>query len=440
MKRNNGDLVEQALAWLEQGQRWVEKVVFSPDTTTQITVFVLSLIIAKAAIPAIIRGLNYLSKQTRVFWLSSIITRLEAIAFPLCALMLIWITAGFFKEADKPYALLRIAVSLLSVWVVIRFTSTYVGNRTLGRWISVLAWSIAALNVLGLLEPTMHQLDAIGITIGKTKVTMLLVIKGLLTFAGLVWGAMALSALSERRIHNMTTLTPSLRVLMIKITRTLLVITAFVLGLNALGIDLTSLAVLSGAIGVGIGFGLQKVVSNFISGIILLLDRSIKPGDVIHIGETYGWVNALGARCVSLITRDGKEHLIPNELLITERVENWSYSNRDIRIRIPVGISYESDPRKALELMIEVAQKNPRILKNQAINALVTGFGDSSVNLELRAWIDDPANGIGNITSDILLDIWDAFHTNGIQFPYPQMDIHIKKDSSLLVRKDTQEG
>jgi len=437
--RSNQDFLTQLFGTLEDVRQWGEKILFSPDSATQVTFFVLLLILAKAVQAPLNRGLQRLSQEVKLLWLSSIITRLEAIAFPLSAFIFLWITTSFFKETGQAYGLLKVALSLLSVWVVIRFTSTYVGNRTLARWIAVLAWGVAALNILDMLEPTMKQLDAIGLTIGTTKVTLLLVIKGLLTFAGLVWGAMALGAMSERRIHNMTTLTPSLRVLIIKITRTLLVILAFVLGLNSLGIDLTSLAVLSGAIGVGIGFGLQKVVSNFISGIILLLDRSIKPGDVINIGDTYGWVNTLGARCVSLITRDGKEHLIPNELLITERVENWSYSNFDIRIRIPVGVSYESDLRKALELMREAAESHPRILKNHPINTLVAGFGDSAVNLELRAWIDDPANGIGNITSDILLAIWDAFHANGIAFPYPQMDVHIKPDSSLGVRNISQE-
>lgn len=431
--KQNEDFLSQAMALLEQARQSVEALFFSPESAVQITVIVLVLMIARGLRGWMNQGILHLSGQARVSWLSSVITRLEAVTLPLMAFTLLWLMSGYFREANKPYALIKVAVSLLSVWVVIRFTSTYVGNRTLTRWIAVLAWCVAALNILGLLEPTMHQLDAIGVTVGQTKVTMLLIIKGLLTFAALLWGAVTLGGMTERRIHNMTTLTPSLRVLIIKVSRTLMVIIAFALGLNALGIDLTSLAVLSGAIGLGLGFGLQKVVSNFISGIILLLDRSIKPGDVIHIGDTYGWVNALGARYVSLITRDGKEHLIPNELLITERVENWSYSNCDIRIRIPVGISYDSDVRKALELMTQVAHEHPRILKNQAINALVIGFGESSVDLELRAWIDDPANGIGNISSELMLGIWDAFHAGGIAFPFRQTDIHIKPDSVIKV-------
>ncbi len=423
--------------FVEQARSWAESVFFTTDSAFQIMAIVITLIAGNALYAPLRNRLAQLANQVRPAWLSSFVHRFEAVIVPLVALTALWLISGYFKENDKPYGIMRIAVSLLSVWVVIRFTSSYVGNRRLARWIALLAWSVAALNIVGLLEPTMTRLDAVGLTFGQTHITLLLVIKGLLTFAALVWGALTLGSVSERHIHNMTNLTPSLRVLIIKMVRIVLAIFALTLGLNALGIDLTSLAVLSGAIGVGIGFGLQKVVSNFISGIILLLDRSIKPGDVIHIGETYGWVNTLGARCVSLITRDGKEHLIPNELLITERVENWSYSNSDIRIHIPVGVSYDSDLRKALALMQEIAQANPRILQDKPINSLVTGFADSAVNLELRAWINDPANGIGNVTSDILLAIWDSFHTNNIKFPYPQMDVHLREDSVLNLLKDS---
>lgn len=436
--KTQDDLLALALAWLQSAQGWAEKLFLSTDTALQAGVLLVTLLLAKAAAKPIALSLQRFSTETRFFWLASTIRRLDAIIFPLCALLLLWLVSGFFHEAKRAMPLLHVAVSLISVWVVVRFTSSYVGNKSLARWIALLAWGVAALNILGLLDPTMKQLGAIGLTVGKTKITLLLVIKGLLTFAGLMWGANAIGSLSERRIHNMTTLTPSLRVLIIKITRTLLVILAFVMGLNSIGIDLTSLAVLSGAIGVGIGFGLQKVVSNFISGIILLLDRSIKPGDVINIGNTYGWVNTLGARCVSVVTRDGKEHLIPNELLITERVENWSYSNNDVRIRIPLGIAYESDVRKAMALMLDAAAKNPRILKKPEPNVLLASFGDSAIHLELRAWIDDPANGIGNITSEFLLDIWDAFHANDISFPFRQTDIHIRPDSIITVTNDSR--
>ncbi len=437
MSKKSTDIITQITGFLNTAQEWATGFFYSADTVYQATAFMVALLAAKIMARPIVKGINYLSEQVSTRWLSSFVARLDSIAYPLSALIILWLLTAAFGIIGKPAEILRVAANLFGVWVAIRFTATFVENRTVARWISVFVWSIAALNILGLLEPTLTQMDAIGFSLGKTRLSLLVVFKGLLAFAGFLWLATLLARVSERRIQSITTLTPSLRVLIVKITRTMLIILAFIIGLNTLGIDLTSLAVFSGAIGVGIGFGLQKVVSNFISGIILLLDRSIKPGDVIYISDTdtYGWVNALGARCVSVVTRDGKEHLIPNELLITEKVENWSYSNRDVRIKIPVGISYESDPRKALELMMEVAAENPRILKNPSPNALLRNFGDSSVNLELRAWIDDPANGIGNIISSISLDIWDKFHANGVAFPFPQRDLHIREDSVITVKQ-----
>ena len=211
-----------------------------------------------------------------------------------------------------------------------------------------------------------------------------------------------------------------------KILRSLLVFISFVIALSTIGLDLTSFALLGGAVGVGIGFGLQKVVSNLVSGLILLIDRSIKPGDVIEIEGTYGWINSLRARYASVITRDGKEHLIPNEDLITNRVINWSFSDRNVRVRVPVGISYDSNPRLAIELCLQAAKSTSRTLMDPEPKCLLTGFGDNSIDLELRFWIDDPSNGVGNVRSAVLLSIWDKFNENNIEIPYPQRDVRIR--------------
>ena len=181
--------------------------------------------------------------------------------------------------------------------------------------------------------------------------------------------------------------------------------------LRTVGIDLTAFAVFTGAVGVGIGFGLQKAVSNFISGISILIDKSIKPGDVISVGDTYGWVSSLGARYVSVVTRDATEYLIPNEQLITERVINWSYSTAEVRLKLPVGISYSADVRKAIELCQQAANETPRVLNQPKPACLLKGFGDNAVNLELRVWINDPRNGVSNVKSEVFLRIWDNFRT-----------------------------
>ncbi len=225
---------------------------------------------------------------------------------------------------------------------------------------------------------------------------MLLLLKGAITLAVLIWIANTGARLVEHRLERLSVLAPAMRVLAGKLTRLVLVVLAVVLALGSIGIDLTAFAVFSGAIGVGVGFGLQKVVSNLVSGVILLLDRSIKPGDVIELDGTYGFVNALNARYAAVTTRDGKEFLIPNEDLITQRVTNWSYSNDLIRLHVKMGISYQSDPHKAIELALEAAREVPRVLAEPPPNCLLVEFGDSSVDLELRFWINDPANGTAN--------------------------------------------
>ncbi|MCR9113130.1 MAG: mechanosensitive ion channel, partial [Rhodobacteraceae bacterium] len=189
--------------------------------------------------------------------------------------------------------------------------------------------------------------------------------------------------------------------------------------------DLTGLAVLSGAIGVGLGFGLQKVVSNLVSGVIILLDKSIKPGDVISLGETFGWINSLGARYVSVVTRDGREYLIPNEDLITGQVVNWSHSNEFVRLDIYFGTAYGDDPHEVRRIAIEAAKGVDRVLGFKPPVCHIVGFGDSSVDYILRFWISDPTGGLTNIRGNVYLALWDAFQQNGISIPFPQREVRL---------------
>jgi len=248
----------------------------------------------------------------------------------------------------------------------------------------------------------------------------------MLSLAVLLWLATLASRLLERRITSLPNLTPSLQVLIVKLLKISLVVIAVVVALRTVGIDLTAFAVFTGAVGVGIGFGLQKAVSNFISGLSILIDKSIKPGDVISVGDTYGWVSSLGTRYVSVVTRDATEYLIPNEELITERVINWSHSNAEVRLKLPVGISYGADVRQAIELCQGAASETPRVLNKPKPACLLKGFGDNGVNLELRIWINDPKNGVSNVKSDVFLRIWDKFRAQGIEIPFPQRDLHLK--------------
>ncbi len=218
-----------------------------------------------------------------------------------------------------------------------------------------------------------------------------------------------------------------------------MIVVVTMLALNSVGIDLTALAVFSGAVGVGVGFGLQKVVANFISGLILLYDKSIKPGDVVEVADVYGVVNEMGGRCVSVVTRDAKEFLIPNEDLITHQVVNWSYSSRRLRIKVPVGVSYDADPHACIRIIVDAVKGAPRVMTVPPPVCLLRGFGDNSVDLEARFWIQDPQNGVANITSVVLLKIWDAMKENGIEIPFPQRDVHLNISGAVPIKTQPDE-
>ncbi len=345
---------------------------------------------------------------------------------PVLWVILLWLAVEIANRAGWPNKLISIVVSLVNAWIVIHLVTRFVSQKAWARFVAITIWVIAALNIIELLEPALALLDGIALQIGNVRVTALSVAKGVFYLVVLMWLANLASSVLERRIQQLPSLTPSVQVLFAKLLKIALISIAAIVAINSVGIDLTALAVFGGALGVGIGFGLQKIVANFISGIILLLDKSIKPGDTIGVSGTYGWIQSLGARYVSVITRDGIEHLIPNEELITTRVENWSYSNDLVRQKIPVGISYGSDVRRAIELCIESAKASPRVVGDPNPACLLKGFGDSSVDLEIRYWVIDPQNGLSNLKSEILLSVWDRFHENDIQIPFPQRDLHLK--------------
>lgn len=358
------------------------------------------------------------------------------LVLPVLWLVVLWLATVAAIVAHLPRQVMGGAVTLLTAWIVIRLAANFIATAFWQRAVTITAWTIAALSVVGLLDPAATLLDTLAVQMGSFRLSILGLLKAGVLLVLLLWGAGALSRLLERRIRFIPNLSPSAQVLIGKTSKIVLIVLAVLVTLNSVGIDLTALAVFTGAIGLGLGFGLQKVVSNLISGMILLMDKSVKPGDVIAIGNTYGWINALGARYVSVITRDGIEHLIPNEHLISTPVENWSYTDRRVRQRIPLGVSYESDLRTAIQLAIQAANEYPRILKDPAPTCLVRGFGESQVDLELRVWIEDAEKGLSNFKSEIYLRIWDLFHENGVQFPYRQTDLHIKSAVPFTLRHD----
>ena len=316
------------------------------------------------------------------------------------------------------------AMLLVGAWLFIAVVSFVIRSRALGKAFTVIAWSYVATAILGISGDVGQLLDTAGFSIGSYRLSVLTLLQGALIFGVLMWAAVNLGDFLDRRIQKIDELTPSLRVLMGKFTRISLLIFAILTALSGIGIDLTALTIFSGAVGVGIGFGLQKVVSNFISGIIILMDQSIKPGDTISLGDTFGWIRELRARFVSVVTRDGREFLIPNEDFVTTQVINWSFSDKYVRVDVPFGVSYDSDPHEVTKLAIEAASQVERVdsMRNPPV-CWLTAFGDSSLDFLLRFWIRDPQNGLTNVRGRVLLSLWDTFKEHDIKIPFPHREV-----------------
>ncbi|WP_269584665.1 mechanosensitive ion channel family protein [Roseibium sp. Sym1] len=323
---------------------------------------------------------------------------------------------------------ISVALSLSLAWLFVAVLSRVIRNRLVARTLSWLAWIYVALVILGFDDEAGTFLDSLALPLGEMRLSLLLVLKAALVLIATIWVAVIVGRYFEEQVQRSDELTPSIRVLVGKVAKFGLVVLAGMIALSSVGIDLSAFTVFSGAIGLGIGFGLQKVISNFISGIIILLDKSIKPGDTISLEGTFGWIRELRARFVSVVTRDGREYLIPNEDFITHRVINWSFSDDLVRLDVNFGVSYDADPHEVSRLAIEAASSVGRVESNRRPVCWLTGFGDSSLDFVLRFWIHDPQQGLTNIRGKVLLALWDTFKENNIAIPYPHREIIMKKE------------
>ncbi len=367
----------------------------------------------------------------------------QRLLFPVSMLMVLVSGSAILERESMPVLLLDLAVPIVVALGVVRL-SVYVLRKAFTvnpllksseHALALIVWGLVMLHLLGWLSQILAVLDNIAMQLGETRISVLSVVQLMLivgvAFTLAIWISEAINRYLRRSVH----ISPSMQVGVSKFSRFLLITIAFLMALNAVGIDLSSLAIFGGALGVGLGFGLQRIASNFISGFILVLDRSIKPGDVITVGDKFGWVHELKARYVVVRNREGVDTLIPNENLITSEVINWSYMDRNVRLKIPVQISYDDDPEQAMEIMTQCAYASPRVLRDPEPLARLMGFGDSGIDLEVRVWIGDPESGFGNVRSSVNLAIWRAFKEAGITIPFPQRDLNIKhmpaKDSRL---------
>lgn len=323
--------------------------------------------------------------------------------------------------------LLAVSAKLALAWLVIRLVTSVIRNEFIVKLVSISAWLIAALSVVGQLDPAMEMLDSdqVAIVLSGLRLTPLVLIKAGALLIVALWLTNIASNFAESRITRSSDLTPSIQVLLVKMIRMGLMVLAIAIALGAVGINLSALAVFTGAAGVGIGLGLQKIVANFISGLILLVDKSVKPGDLVTIGDSSGRISAMKTRYISVAAGDGREFLIPNEDLVTQKVVNWTYTDKNTLVKVLFGTNYEADPRLVCKLAIEIGAAAPRAIKNKPPNCILTEFAEAGMKFSLTFWIADP-DGLDNVKSDVMLALWEAFKREGIKVPYPVREIRVR--------------
>ena len=328
--------------------------------------------------------------------------------------------------------LLAVSGRLAMAWLAISIVTSVIRNETLVKLVSVSAWAVAALSIIGQLDTTVDALDSVAIVLGGLRLTPLLIIKLVVLLAVALWVTNIASKFFEGRINQSRDLTPSIQVLLIKMMRLVLMIFAITLVMSAVGINLSALAIFSGAVGVGIGFGLQKIVANFISGVILLADKSVKPGDLISIGDMSGRISAMNTRYISVAAGDGREFLIPNEDLVTQKVVNWTYTDKNTLVKVNFGTNYDADPKLVCKLAAEIAALSPRADKTKTPSCLLTEFTDAGMKFSLTFWISEP-DGMDAVKSNVMLGLWDVFKKEGIRVPYPVRELRIRGGGALPV-------
>jgi len=355
------------------------------------------------------------------------------IATPIALYLTLQIAVVTLASTGVANALVAAGASLLAAWIVIRLVTLVIRSPFWSRVAFYVVWPLAALDAFGVLDDVVLQLDALSVPLGEDDAgnpeyfSALDFVRTAAIFGLLFWAANFAGGFVKGRINAIDELTSSFKALLSKILDILLPVVALVAALQIVGFPFGTLAIFGGAIGLGIGLGMQRTVSNFFAGFTLIADKSIKPGDVIEVGGTYGWVTEMNARYVSLKTRDGTAHLVPNDKFIEEGVINWSHADRAVRLHAEFGVAYGTkDLRFVKGLAEEAASTISRVLKTPAPMCNLMEFGDSSVNFDLRFWINDPANGVSNVRSEVMLALWDKLMEHDIEIPFPQHDLHIK--------------
>ncbi|MFA6179987.1 MAG: mechanosensitive ion channel domain-containing protein [Candidatus Methylopumilus sp.] len=415
----------------ELNQVWQELL---GDLSSALVIWQLAVIVVSLLLAWSINGLlrAYVMRHAPETWKIGI-GGINRVLFPLTSLAFIYIGQLCLHYWQQHFSLLLLASKLLLAMAAIRlavYAMRYIfapGGwvRAMENLISTIVWLILALHLTGLWPDLLQALEDISFKVGKHPVTLLLIIQALITILVTLVIALWISRMLENKLMRTGQINMNVRVVLSKLVRIIFLVLAILMSLSAVGLDITLLSVFGGAVGVGLGFGLQKIASNYVSGFIILLDDSMNIGDVITVEGHYGIVSELRSRYMVLRKLDGTQVVIPHEILISNAVINHSFIDRNARIQMPVQISYESSLELALSVMLEVANRHARVLEDPAPAALIKGFGESGIDLQLSFWIPDPEEGSAALQSEIFLEIWQAFQKNAISIPYPQREIRI---------------
>ena len=417
-----------------QAFEWLQVNVLTFDIGIQIVAIVAALVPAALFGPRLKKFLND-QVATRVpnGWLQKVARAFASIALPLALYLTLAAMRIAFGSAGYGVSWIGAAIALMNAWIVVRLVTLIIQSEFWSRVAFYIAWPIAALDAFGMLMPVIEQMQALAIPLGQNdegspvRISLFDITRTLFYFAVLFWAANLLSKLAQQQLDQIDEISPALKALIGKVLSVLLPVIALLIALQIVGFNLATLAVFSGAVGLGVGLGLQRIVANFVAGFTLIADKSIKPRDTIEVDGVMGWVTAMQARYVALRTRDGTEMLIPNDRFMSEGVINWSRSDRVVRLHAPFGISYSTKDLRAVQKMAaEAASAVDRVVSSPPPVCNLVEFGDSSVNFDLRFWITDPESGLANVRSQVLLNIWDALAEQGIEIPFPQRDLHVK--------------
>jgi len=423
----------------------------TPEVMAEVIALIMGVLLGNALAHYIKRWLRPLGARADLaVWSRRLVIAGMVLAPPFMVLVLVFLLRILFANFGLRVEVIDAAMDLATVLVLVRF-AVHVLSVSLGpnSWIraweirlTMVIWATISFQVLGWFSGIERTLDSIDLIPGKAQFSLWSLLKGVVVIAGFLIVTSLVARTIERRVMKMEGIAISPRIGISKFSTFSLLTLGVLLGINASDVDLTALTVLTGAIGIGLGFGLQTIASNFVSGFVLLMDKSIKPGDVISFtgttgtsSENFGWVQELRGRYIVIRDRDGVETLVPNQHFINNQVVNWSYSDQRVRIRLPVMISFQDDPELALQVLIDAAANHPRILKDPGPVSRLMSFENYGMRVEVRFWIRDPMNGVNNVRSDVNREIWRLFKKHGITIPVQQHEVRMVQQDVDLPRR-----